>query len=229
MKAHSLNRLMTFLLLTVLSQLTIAQEYYQFNGGNPADPVFTIYIGGEELKPGYEVAAFDDNKLVGAMVVKNDNPFENNLAVFSSLHEGVGYTPGNPIKLNVWVADENREVENVEFTFQAVSDNAYVGTVYPSGDGVFSVADVTLEPSSVFELKNTKIMVYPNPARDFIKVESDIFLESLQLFNIVGQVVNSYTVNDHKAEIDLSGYESGVYFLKFFSRRNEWTKRLIIQ
>ncbi len=228
MKAHLLSHLMAFILLAGLSQFIIAQEYYQFNGGNPADPVYTIYIGGSDLKPGYEVAAYDGDKLVGAMVVKNNNPFENNLAVFSSLHEGVGYVPGNPIKLNVWIADESREVENVEFTFQAVSENAYVGSVYPSGDGVFSVADVTIEPSSVLELRKPEIMIFPNPARDFIKVESDMLIQKIQLYNIIGQVVGTFAVNGFKAEVDLTTHESGLYFLKFFSRDHEWTKRLII-
>jgi hypothetical protein len=225
------NKIKILLLTGFLFMLAYskAQTYYNFSGGNPADAVFTIYISGEELKPGDEIAAFDGEKLVGAMVVSSNNPFENNLAVFSTLNEGDGYQPGNPIKLNAWVAEEEREIVNVKFIFQPISQNAYLGTVYPEGDGVFSLAEITLEPNSVQEFLKPEIRLFPNPATDVFFLESDIDLNKVQVFNMVGQLVGFYEIDSRTMTFDLNGIESGVYFVKLHAKEFELTKRLIIR
>ena len=41
--------------------------HFQFEGGNAADPVYTIYVDGLEI--GDEIAVFDANKMVGASVI----------------------------------------------------------------------------------------------------------------------------------------------------------------
>ncbi len=229
MKRQNSIKLLLFTGLLLTLTYSRAQTYYNFSGGNPADAVFTIYVSGDQLKPGYEVAAFDGEKLVGAMVVSSNNPFENNLAVFSTLNEGEGYRPGNPIKLNVWVADEEREIVNSKFVFQPISQSAYLGTVYPEGDGVFSLAEITLEPNSIMEFLKPEIRLFPNPATDVFYLESDIELSKVQMFNMVGQLVGSYETDSKAIAVDLTGLDSGVYFVKILTNEFELTRRLIIR
>lgn len=229
MKKQNAIKLLIFSSLLLLTTYSKAQTYYNFGGGNPADAVFTIYVSGDELKPGYEVAAFDGDKLVGAMVVSSNNPFENNLAVFSTLNEGEGYQVGNPIILNVWVADEEREIVNAKFVFQPISQSAYLGTVYPSGDGVFSLAEIALEPNSIQEFLKPEIRLFPNPATDIFYLESDIDLSKIQIFNMVGQLVGTYEVDAQTIALELTSLDSGVYFVKILTKDFELTKRLVIR
>jgi len=73
---------------------------FNFNGGNPADAVYTLYVSGLEI--GDEVAAFDGDKMIGALKISSTYDFDNELAVFSTLSEGKGYVEGNPIILKIW-------------------------------------------------------------------------------------------------------------------------------
>ncbi|MBI9039738.1 MAG: hypothetical protein JEY97_16550, partial [Bacteroidales bacterium] len=50
-----------------------------FEGGNAADPVYTIYINGLEI--GDEIAAFDGEKMIGSTRINSENVFENELPV----------------------------------------------------------------------------------------------------------------------------------------------------
>jgi len=88
-------------------------EYFKFNGGNPADPVYSLYVEGLEI--GDEVAAFDGDILIGVMKINSQNAFDNDLPVFSTINSGQGYNAGNPINLKVWDAS-NKSLIPFEYT-----------------------------------------------------------------------------------------------------------------
>ncbi len=73
---------------------------------------------------------------------------------------------------------------------------------------------VTIEASfdGVIEAQASIVKVYPNPANDVLNIVTTGNVE-YQLINSVGQVVMSGNV-DGSARINVSGLNSGVYFLK---------------
>lgn len=58
------------------------------------------------------------------------------------------------------------------------------------------------------------LMVYPNPANDYLNVEGD--MTSVEVYNTVGQCLMSKQVNGD-TKIDLSGFNNGIYFLRVFN------------
>lgn len=66
------------------------------------------------------------------------------------------------------------------------------------------------------------ISVYPNPARDVLFVGTDKDL-SVEVFNIAGQKVFTSTEN----EINVSGWEMGVYFVRVTLEDKTVTKRIV--
>ena len=187
--------------------------HFRFEGGNAADPVFTLFISGLEI--GDEVGAYDGEKLVGAMKVNSLNVLDNDLPVFNTINSGHGYTSGNPIILKVW---SNNELVNVDFTMETVFDS-YVSKVYPDEDGAFSVVNV----KSSINLNN-EIMVYPNPATDEINISSSEAVRNVMILNHAGQLVY-----DGKSEkINVSNFNSGVYIIRIKTDNGITTKKLII-
>jgi len=75
--------------------------------------------------------------------------------------------------------------------------------------------DITLSDESPEEKYNLNI--FPNPIRNEInlKLDSDVRMESIQLFNTIGQKVMESTFNPiNELRYDTQGLPDGIYFLQ---------------
>ncbi len=80
------------------------------------------------------------------------------------------------------------------------------------------VLSVTLlnQVNADFNLK-----VYPNPNNGAFSIEASVQIESIELVNALGQVVEVKAVNDSKINLDMTHLSAGVYTLKI-SINGEW-------
>lgn len=71
--------------------------------------------------------------------------------------------------------------------------------------------------TSIYELNNnTNISVCPNPAKDFVSINSNLKVENYKVINHIGQVVdNGQLLNNNK--IDISKLSNGVYQIQIIS------------
>jgi len=71
--------------------------------------------------------------------------------------------------------------------------------------------------------------VYPNPASDFVTIETNnVEISAVKIYDILGKNVlkqNELTNN----RLDVSNLRNGIYFLKIESNGNSITKKLIIK
>ena len=74
-----------------------------------------------------------------------------------------------------------------------------VFSVKVDGD-ILSVTEVSAEPK-----------LYPNPASSNIRIEGNA-IESVKVYNIMGALVETLSVNDNNVDMNLSQYSNGVYF-----------------
>ena len=72
-------------------------------------------------------------------------------------------------------------------------------------------------------IDSNPINVYPNPTASNWTVESSGIINSVKLFNLLGQKVLEQTSNDTKVNIDASNLQIGVYMLQI---NNTTMKRL---
>lgn len=61
------------------------------------------------------------------------------------------------------------------------------------------------------ELNDLEVKVYPNPARDFIYMETTVELEYMEVFNLQGQKLFEAPFNN---QLDISSFNKGVYVLR---------------
>jgi len=196
--------------------------------GNPMSNVFTMYISGDELEVGDEVAAFDGTILVGATVIISDNALENNLNAFAELFDRSGFDNGNQIILKVWKANEDKEYW-LNFENISEGENMYHGVVYPSEDGKKSTLNVTLSPNGISDNLAEYINVYPNPSNGFVTISSPEQIESLSVVNIVGQTILELQVGEGNTQLNLSEFKPGIYFVNIVVNGQRLTKKLTIQ
>ena len=71
----------------------------------------------------------------------------------------------------------------------------------------------------------SKASVYPNPTSGMLNVKAE-GMESVSVFNMLGQKVAEVSVNADQTEIDMSGLESGVYMLRIVGIDFEVMKRV---
>jgi hypothetical protein len=101
---NTLKILFQICIILMLTQICSASSPYPQLSGNPADPIWTIYLASatlndNSLQSGDAIGIFDNNRLVGSFelteVLSQDKQFNNFITVWSTLNDGSGYTGGN--------------------------------------------------------------------------------------------------------------------------------------
>lgn len=65
--------------------------------------------------------------------------------------------------------------------------------------------------------QDQSISVYPNPTKDKVNVSGDFTLQSVQLYDVQGRLLQTQLANDNQSIIDISVHSNGVYFIKVTS------------
>lgn len=98
-------------------------------------------------------------------------------------------------------------------------------------DNVKVVATDTLNgPTGVEEtLKKDPVELYPNPAKDRVRIDSRVRVRNLQISTLNGEIVGQREVDDHFLDLPLKGYAQGVYFIRLVTDEGVITKKLVIE
>ena len=95
------------------------------------------------------------------------------------------------------------------------------GTNYPA---VYSFTTSSLGTNDVKNKLNANI--FPNPAKDFINIQSDEKIKSVEIYNLQGQKLITAT----QKQINISSLSSGIYIVRIEDiENNTITKKIIIK
>mgnify|MGYP003538982008 CR=1 FL=1 len=147
---------------------------------------------------------------------------------------------GTPTVYNIYIDGELIE-ENYQGTsynndgsiLMMVADNmthiAEVVAVYADGMTSVGVAKIIIDDwINVNEIEEITFDVYPNPARDFVKLSANSCqLSAVRVYNTIGMLVEEIEVNSNEVEINTSDYNSGVYFINIETENGNVTKKFI--
>ena len=78
---------------------------------------------------------------------------------------------------------------------------------------------------------NNLITIFPNPTNGVFNVKLDAYVDNnmvVEIYNSVGEVVKTVTVNSNNADIDLSMYANGVYMVKVIADNQVATKAIVL-
>jgi ligand-binding sensor domain-containing protein len=87
-----------------------------------------------------------------------------------------------------------------------------------------------LSTDSYSEMMND-IVLYPNPADDFItlKMSDGLRNSMVDIFDIQGKKIRTYSINNNRQLLDVSSFPSGIYLVKIQSDKNSTVKKFIKQ
>lgn len=119
-------------------------------------------------------------------------------------------------------------------------NSAYPYAVGPTFYGNVTATTVTTVPTgtttylgiSNFNLSDLNIKVYPNPAQEFVAIQSDMIEDNLKvtLIDELGKVIqaNEILQGSTLSVIDLTTVYNGIYFIKVSSDKDSKTFKIII-
>ena len=90
--------------------------------------------------------------------------------------------------------------------------------------GLDSFSFDTLSIEEVNEIIG-EISVYPNPTVGILTIETNVVLDSIELFDLLGKRL--IELQDDLSKIDMSGLPAGVYLLVIEQNSNKFVKRII--
>lgn len=106
-------------------------------------------------------------------------------------------------------------------------------TSLQQGDNVDKRADIyfdynypvaTNEAETIFQAlsnpdfeQDQSISVYPNPTKDKVNVSGNFTLQSVQLYDVQGRLLQTQLADDNQTSVDISAHSNGVYFIKVTS------------
>ena len=138
--------------------------------------------------------------------------------------------PANqPIVLNTWTSVNiplsffTSQGFNPATWYQYKFDNfsAIAGTIY------FDNVYFTSNPLSNSSFNSSKIAMYPNPASTNLTIENNDTIDSISIFNTLGQEVIKTSNASNSVTVSVADLQVGVYMVKIISAGNTTTQRFI--
>lgn len=107
-------------------------------------------------------------------------------------------------------------------SFETANCTAEPGTqIY---NDTFNSEGAVLSNDTNFDV--SKINIYPNPVSKVLFISSPVPIDSMELFNILGEKVTQTFNSEY---INVEGFKSGIYLLKVFNNNGSLTKKIVIE
>ena len=93
---------------------------------------------------------------------------------------------------------------------------------------LLNLDDFTVTAGTGVESHGVKTVVFPNPANNVININSSSNINRVEIFNMMGQMVGNYNVNDVNTQINTSNFANGVYTVKIETENGMSTKKFTV-
>ena len=118
---------------------------------------------------------------------------------------------------NYYIAGSDVETT---FTYEVYS-------VCANGESEFSEPCTVVVTDESLEEYANRFEIYPNPANNYLNIDTNENINEISIYNVVGVMV--YSEQNFNGTIDLSNFNNGVYFIRISTEKGDITKRFIKQ
>jgi hypothetical protein len=80
---------------------------------------------------------------------------------------------------------------------------------------------------NVNEIAKNNFQIFPNPTKDFIKINSEKSIQEIYIFDNQGRVLVYENNLESNSVLDLSSLNSGVYFIRIFDGNNFLNQKIV--
>jgi N-acetylneuraminic acid mutarotase len=72
------------------------------------------------------------------------------------------------------------------------------------------------------------VQIYPNPLKNDSKIESDVWIQRIEIYDLTGKLVVTHPMNATQIDLYLE-LNNGAYVVKFFAENDVYTERICVQ
>lgn len=211
-------------------------EYYFVAQGKNRDDKWGEVTKAEFVVAGPAAVAIAVEKLNETSVEVTATPNENAVSYKYIVIEKAEADSIGEAALMQKLAEAN-ELTTVDVWTYTVKSNVeyYVIAQAKNADDMFGeIAKVEFmveytDTTAVAEFDEAMFEVYPNPASEYVRITSDVEIESLMIFSMDGKMVYSQDVNQEETMIDLTGFAKGSYIVRMVSNDRFVVRRIIVK
>ncbi|MBR5604421.1 MAG: T9SS type A sorting domain-containing protein, partial [Bacteroidales bacterium] len=102
-----------------------------------------------------------------------------------------------------------------------------VASVCENGESEQSEAfEFEIKGESISEFENN-FQIYPNPVNDILYINAKENITEINIYNIIGVKMTTVNGQQTTVSVDMSGYNSGIYFVEVKTERENSIIRII--
>jgi len=88
--------------------------------------------------------------------------------------------------------------------------------------------DCKESPNNVINIISLGISIFPNPTTGQLRITNyELSIKQVELYSIVGNLIQTVNVDTDEIEIDMENLQSGVYFVKVITDKEVITKKIV--
>lgn len=76
---------------------------------------------------------------------------------------------------------------------------------------------------------DASVTIYPNPTNGMVNIKAGNTIKSVELFDIQGRLLQTGSVNDVSTAVDVSGKQSGIYFIRIKTNKGVSVEKIVKQ
>jgi len=99
----------------------------------------------------------------------------------------------------------------------------------PANEAALGFAKVGAATASVKDLTKGKAVMYPNPASNILNIASENTIDSIEIYNLLGQKVMTSKPGQNTAEVNVSNLNTGVYIVNTTIAEKQTSARFVKQ
>lgn len=131
-----------------------------------------------------------------------------NIQISSTLNEGWIFT-------NWTYSDGSIASLEKDFVFTMPSENVTLTANFES-------------ISSINTIDSENIKVFHNRSNNSLEIQSDLLIENMSVYNLIGSLVDFSIINEHNASTNLNINQVGIYIIELRSQHKILTKKILI-
>lgn len=78
----------------------------------------------------------------------------------------------------------------------------------------------------IFEFDNS-VKIYPNPTNSIINIDSEFNIESIQLYDVQGRILETILESASSSKLDISSKSKGIYFLRIKTEKGSKVEKIV--
>jgi len=164
-----------------------------------------------QLKIGDVLGAFNQNGMIAGMYEITERSSNIAIRIYGNeftANNVNGFAEGDFLTFKVY---RNGEIIDVTSIF----DQNLPNTCFFTENGMSAIVGFKAEATSVNEFNADLVAnLYPNPAKDFVTIETNFDIRNLKVVNYVGQVVLDCNIDQKGYQINTSTFGPGIYFVQ---------------